>query len=188
VSRPPETVTALLQRWSAGDEAALDRLLPLVYGELRRLAASFLARERPGHTLQPTAVVHEAYLRLVDQQGVRVEDRGHFLAIAARLMRQILVDHARARDAAKRGGKTRKLTLDDGVISFERDPELIALDDALSSLAELDVRQSRIVEMRFFGGLSIEETAEAVGISPATVKREWDSAKAWLRREISGPA
>ena len=184
VAPRPETITALLHRWSRGDQAALDRLMPIVYGELRRLAASFLSRERPGHTLQPTAVVHEAYLRLVGQQGIPIQDRSHFLGIAARLMRQILVDHARARDAAKRGGGARKLALEDFELSPERDPELIALDDALTSLAALDARQSQIVELRFFGGLSIEETAQAVGVSPATVKREWDSARAWLRREV----
>jgi len=179
-------VTALLQEWSRGDASALDRLLPLVYGELRRLAASFLSRERPGHTLQPTAVVHEAYLRLVDEKGVAIKDRGHFLGIASRLMRQILVDHARSRGAAKRGGGAPKLALEDSVLSLERGPELIALDDALTSLAALDERQSQIVELRFFGGLSIAETAETVGVSPATIKREWDSARAWLRREVSG--
>lgn len=180
----PDTVTGLLQDWGRGDTAALDRLVPLVYGELRRLAASFLARERPDHTLQPTAVVHEAYLRLVDQRSVSVQDRSHFLAIAARVMRQILVDHARSRNAAKRGGGRPTLALDDTVLSGERDAELVALDQALSSLGALDERQSRIVELRFFGGLSIEETANAVGVSPATVKREWESARAWLRREM----
>jgi RNA polymerase sigma factor (TIGR02999 family) len=160
--------------------------MPLVYTELRRFAASFLAEERRGHTLQPTAVVHEAYLRLVGQQGVPVQDRAHFLRIAARLMRQILVDHARSRGAAKRGGGAPKLALEDSVLSSERGPELIALDDALTSLAALDLRQSQIVELRFFGGLSIAETADAVGISPATVKREWASARAWLHREVSG--
>lgn len=181
-----ETVTVLLQLWSQGDQAALNRLMPLVYGELRRLAASFLAQERPGHTLQPTAVVHEAYLRLVDQPGIAIQNRAHFLAIAARLMRQILVDHARARTAVKRGGGAPRLVLEDSLLSLERGPELIALDDALTSLAALDERQSRIVELRFFGGLSIAETAETVGVSPATVKREWDSARAWLRLEVGG--
>lgn len=182
---PSDTVTTLLRQWSQGDSKALDRLLPLVYGELRRLAASFLRQENPGHTLQPTAVVHETYLRLVGGKAVDVEDRAHFLRIAARLMRQILVDHARKRNAAKRGSGTPTLALDEFAISSERDAEMVALDDALAALAELDARQSQIVELRFFGGLSIVETAEVVGVSPATVKRDWDSARAWLRREVS---
>ncbi len=184
--REPETVTALLREWRRGDRTALDRLMPLVYDELRRLAADFLARERPDHTLQPTAVVHEAYVRLVGREAPTIRDRVHFLAIAARLMRQILVDHARSRNAAKRGGGAPRLSLDEAVLTSKRGPELIALDDALTALAALDARQSQVVELRFFGGLSISETAEVVGVAEATVKREWDSARAWLRREVGG--
>ena len=186
VTRQPGTVTALLHQWSRGDRDALNRLMPLVYDELRQLAGSFLARERPDHTLQPTAVVHEAYLRLVDAPAATIRDRAHFHGIAARLMRQILVDHARSRQARKRGGKGRKISLDDTVLSFERDSELVALDEALDVLSALDPRQSHVVELRFFGGLSVVETAEVVGTSPATVKRDWDSARAWLHRELRG--
>lgn len=182
----PATVTALLKDWGNGDRAALDRLMPLLYDELRSLAAASLARERPNHTLVPTAVVHEAYLRLVDVKEAEFRDRAHFLGIAARLIRQILVDHARSRNALKRGGGNGSLVLDEALFSREREPELIALDDALTGLETLDRRQSQVVELRFFGGLSVEETAEVVGISPATVKREWQLARAWLRREVSG--
>lgn len=159
--------------------------MPLVYDELRRLASAYMRRERPDHTLQATALVHEAYLRLVDQTQIDWRGRAHFFSIAARLMRQILVDHARERNAAKRGGGMTRLALDDAV-SFARDSEidLIALDDALKTLASFDQQQSQIVELRFFGGLTIEETSEVLDVSPSAVKREWGLAKAWLRREI----
>lgn len=179
----PREVTALLRDWSGGDRQALERLMPLVYGELRRLAASYLRRERPDHTLQPTALVNEAYLRLVDQRSVSWANRAHFFGIAAQLMRRILVDHARRRQAAKRAAVYR-VTATAGSPSGDRAPELLALDGALSDLEKLDARQARIVELRFFAGLTVEETAEVTGVSPATVKREWRTARAWLRREI----
>jgi RNA polymerase sigma factor (TIGR02999 family) len=164
----------------------LGQLLPLVYHELRRLAERHLRREAPGHTLQATALVHEAYLRLVDQQQVTWQSRAHFFGVAANLMRQILMQHARAKHAEKRGGQQRKLYLDEaGVIAAGQDLDLVALDDALNDLAAVAPRQSRVVELRFFGGLSVEETAAVLDISPATVKREWNMAKAWLHREIS---
>lgn len=178
-------VTQILQEVSGGDRDAPARLMPLVYDELRRLADHYLRQERPDHTLQPTALVHEAYLKLIDQTRVDWQNRAHFFGVAAQLMRRILVDHARRHRASKRGGFQQKLTLDEAVdYSQPRDVDLIALDDALNALAKLDERQSRIVELRFFGGLTIEETAEALGISPATVKVDWSMAKAWLRREI----
>jgi RNA polymerase sigma factor (TIGR02999 family) len=181
-SRP---ISQLLARWNAGDEEALRALVPLVYKELRRIARRYLQKERPGHTLQSAALVHEAYLRLNKQGAAHPENRAHFFAIAAELMRQILVDYARSRRAAKRGGG-QELTLDDATYSAKnKDVDLIALDDALSGLAKLDPQQSRIVELRFFGGLSIEETSQVLGISPATVKREWATARAWLHHEIS---
>jgi RNA polymerase sigma factor (TIGR02999 family) len=177
-------VTRLLLRWTEGDQKALDDLLPLVYDELRRLARSYLQRERSGHTLQSTALVNEAYLRLVDQ-NVSWQSRAHFFGIAAQMMRRILVDHARARDAAKRGAGDFKVTLDEDIaVSGARDVDVIALDIALENLAKLDPQQGRIVELRFFAGLSIEETAEVLSISPATVKRDWAMAKAWLSREM----
>jgi RNA polymerase sigma factor (TIGR02999 family) len=184
-------VTALLRDWSGGDRAALERLMPLVYQELRRLAASYLRVERPDHTLQPTALVHEAYLRLVDQRGVSWQNRAHFFGIAAQMMRRILVDHARRRQAAKRDATVLRLQASTGSggdgggeDGFARDPELLALDQALCGLESMDARQARIVELRFFGGLTVEETAEVAGVSPATVKREWRTARAWLAREI----
>jgi len=179
-------VTVLLAASSSGDKEAMDKLLPLVYDELRRLAQSHLRRERPGHTLQSTALVHEAYLRLVDQKQVQWHGRAHFFALASQMIRRILVDHARAHKAGKRGAGAQNLSLDEALaIPGKRDLDLIALDDALTGLAALDPQQSRIVELRFFGGLSIEETAEVVGLSTATVNREWASARAWLFREIS---
>lgn len=179
-------VTQILQEVSGGDKDAPARLMPLVYDELRRLANHYLRQERPDHTLQPTALVHEAYLKLIDQSRVDWQNRAHFFGVAAQSMRRILVDHARGHRASKRGGVQQKLTLDEAVdYSQSRDIDLVALDDALNLLAELDQRQSRIVELRFFGGLTIEETAEALGVSPATVKVDWSMAKAWLRREIS---
>ncbi len=182
-------VTQLLVNWSNGDREALERLTPLVYSELRRLASRYLRRERQGHTLQSTALVHEAYLRLIDQRHVHWQNRAHFFGIAAQLIRRILVDHARSHHAQKRGSDVCKLSLDEAVATAEkRDLNLVALDDALDTLARIDEQQSRIVELRFFTGLSIEETAEVLGISPATVKRDWAAAKAWLYREISGSA
>jgi RNA polymerase sigma factor (TIGR02999 family) len=186
VQVPTPDVTQILQEVSGGDRDAPARLMPLVYDELRRLADHYLRQERPDHTLQPTALVHEAYLKLVDQTRVDWQNRAHFFGVAAQLMRRILVDHARRHRASKRGGFQQKLALDDAVdYSQPQDLDLVALDDALNALAQMDARQSQIVEMRFFGGLTIEETAEALGISPATVKVDWSMAKAWLRREIS---
>jgi len=176
-------VTQLLHRWTGGDQRALNDLLPVVYDEMRRLARSYLNRERAGHTLQSTALVHEAYLKLVDQ-NVSWQNRAHFFGIAAQVMRRILVDHARARNAAKRGDGLR-ITFDERMaISDARDLDVLALDRALHDLAQLDEQQGRIVELRFFAGLSIEETAEVLTISPATVKRDWSMAKAWLSRAM----
>lgn len=181
----PGEVTRILQAWGRGDQQAVNRLMPLVYGELRSLARRYMRRERSDHTLQATALVHEAYLRLVDQSGVTWQNRAHFLGVAAQAMRRILVDHARRHHAAKRGGPAFRVSLDDVVIAAkERSEDLLALDDALSRLTAIDPRQGQIVELRLFSGLTVEETAEAVGTSPATVKREWMSAKAWLTREV----
>jgi RNA polymerase sigma factor (TIGR02999 family) len=178
-------ITSLLRDWRNGDKAAMDRLLPVVYDELRRLAASFFRRERQNHTLQPTALVHEAYMHLVDQSCVGWESRAHFFGAAAQLMRRILVDHARSHNAAKRGGGEIRVSLaDDMALVEQRELDLIALDSALDELAALDPQQARTVELRFFGGLSIEETAAVLGISQATVKREWNSAKAWLYHQM----
>ncbi len=178
-------VTQLLLEFSAGDQDALNKLMPLVYEELRTLANRALHREHPGHTLNTTALVHEAYLRLVDQHNVQWQHRANFLGVAAQMMRRILVDHARGHAAAKRGGPNGKVALDDAVVAAdERGVDLAALDEALSRLAGFDEQQSRVVELRFFGGLTIVEAAEVLGISPATVKREWTVARAWLRREI----
>jgi RNA polymerase sigma factor (TIGR02999 family) len=182
---PPKDVTRLLIRLTEGDRAVLDDLLPLVYGELRRVAAGYLRRENSGHTLQPTALVNEAYIRLVDQTQVRWQNRAHFLGVAAQMMRRILVDHARGRQAEKRGGDYQKLSLDENIdVSGDRSAELVALDEALDRLAELDPQKSRIVELRFFGGLSVEETAEVIGVSAPTVKRQWRMAKAWLYGQV----
>jgi RNA polymerase sigma factor (TIGR02999 family) len=180
-------VTELLVRWRDGDREALDTLMPLVYAELRRLAQHYLRSERTDHTLQGTALVHEAYLRLAGQSPPQWQNRAHFFGIAAHIMRQILVEHARANSAAKRGGKNAsKLTLDAAFeIQQKTDVDVIALDEALDRLSALDPQQSRIVELRFFAGLTIEDTAEVIGISPATVKRDWTSARAWLHREIA---
>ena len=178
-------VTQLLIAWGNGDKSALDELLPLVYDELRRLARQYMRRERPGNTLQTSALVNEAYLRLIDQRDVRWQNRAHFYGIAAQLMRRILVDHARKRSYQKRGGGAHRVTLEEGlIVSDERAGDIVALDDALNSLADIDQRQSRIVELRFFAGLSIEETAEVLAVSPGTVMRDWTFAKAWLRRAI----
>ena len=180
-------VTQLLADWSNGDLHAREALLPLVYAELRRLAASQLRRERPDHILQPTALVHEAYLRLVEERRVDWHGRSHFFGVAATLMRRILVDHARAHLAGKRGGTVAKVPLTDTIaMSRERPADLVALDESLTRLALLDVQQSRVVELRVFAGLSVAETSRALGISSATVKRDWAVAKAWLTREIHG--
>ncbi|MFL6447339.1 MAG: sigma-70 family RNA polymerase sigma factor [Bryobacteraceae bacterium] len=181
----PQDVTGLLVRWRTGDREALDALTPLVYDELRRLAKSYLRRERPDHTLDGTALVHEAYMRLVDQRNVEWRNRNHFFALAAELIRRILVDHARARIAAKRGGANVKLSLDEALApADEKDLNILALDDALAALGKADPQQSRIVELRYFAGLTIEETADVMEISPATVKRDWTTAKAFLKREM----
>ena len=182
---PSQDVSDLLQKWQSGDQEALQALVPVVYQELHRLAHHYLRGERPNHTLQSTALVHEAYLRLAQQNPARFADRNHFVAVAALSMRQILVEYARNRHAAKRDAGFR-LTLDDAVSLLKgRGVELVALDDALKDLARLDPEQGQIVELRFFGGLSIEETAQVLGISPATVKRHWTTARVWLHREMS---
>ena len=179
------SITDLLIVGREGDKAALDELFPLVYSELRRLAQSYLGRERPDHTLQPTALVHEAYMRLVDQHKVDWRDRAQFFGLAAQMMRRILVNHAEAHNAAKRGGGLARVTLEESVSwEGEREMDLVSLDEALTGLGRLDARQARVVELRFFAGLSIDETAQVLEISPATVKREWTMAKAWLRREL----
>jgi RNA polymerase sigma factor (TIGR02999 family) len=181
---PSQPVSELLVRWRAGDREALEKLVPLVYKELREIAHYQLQRERPGHTLQSAALVHEAYLRLADQKPFEADNRAHFLAVASRLMRQILVDYARSHAAAKRGADLR-VELDAALISpQERNAEVIALDEALKTLSQIDEQQGQIVEMRFFGGLSIEEIGEVLGLSRSTVKREWNVAKAWLLREM----
>jgi RNA polymerase sigma factor (TIGR02999 family) len=182
----PQELTRLLIGWSDGNQEALQQLMPLVYDELRRLAAAYLRRERPDHTLQSGALVSEAYLRLIDQTRVRWKNRAHFFGVAAQMMRRILVDHARNRVAMKRGAGATIISIDNAIVG--KDPQnldLIALDDALNKLASFDEQQSKIVELRFFGELSIEETAEVLGISPATVKRDWAVAKAWLFRQMS---
>jgi RNA polymerase sigma factor (TIGR02999 family) len=185
-TRAPRSVTQLLLDWRNGDPRALDKLMPLVYDELHRLAARYMRRERPDHTLQPTALIHEAYLRLADQRNLQWQNRAQFFAIAAQLMRRIVMKHAHRRHAAKRGGAARKLSIDEAIdLSRERAADLIALDDALTSLATIDPQEGRIVELRFFGGLTVEETAEVLGVSSATVKREWRTAKAWLRKEVA---
>ena len=180
-------VTQLLRGWSQGDRAALDWLLPLVYRDLHRQAERFMRAQSPGHTLQVTGLVHEAYLRLVDQEGVEWQSRAHFFGVAGKAMRSILVDHARARGAAKRGGGGQQLTLGaaDAAAGAEPGVDVLALDEALTRLAELNPEHSRLVELRYFAGLSIEETAEVLGVSPATVKRQWQVVRAWLRRELT---
>lgn len=183
----PEEISQLLTHWSKGDKAALDKLIPLVYAELRRLARHYIRGERADLTLQTSALVNEAYLRLVDYRKMRWQDRAHFFAIAAQLMRRILVEHARKRRAAKRGGGAVQISLSGAASAKEqRTVDLIALDRALGELADIDERRSRIVELRYFGGLNIEETAAALEVSPVTVQREWRIAKAWLHRAISG--
>ena len=180
-----KSITQLLVAWSDGDGAALDQLVPLVEAELHRLARSYMRGERQGHTLQTTALVNEAYLRLIDQKHVRWQNRAHFLAIAAQVMRRILVDYARRRHYQKRGGGAIQVTLADAEsLADERTPDLVALDEALASLSEIDPRRSQVVELRFFGGLSIEETAEVLKVSPTTVERDWTIAKAWLHKTL----
>lgn len=181
-----ENVIQLLVDWRNGDQGAFDKLTPMVYDELHRLANRYIRRERRDHTLQSTALVNEAYLRLVDQRSVSWQNRAHFFGVAAQLIRRILVDHARSHNAAKRGAGIVKISLDEAIGPPTGDLNLIALNDALSGLAKMDPQQGRIVELRFFTGLSIEETAELLGISPATVKRDWTTAKAWLYREMAG--
>ena len=183
---PPDNITRLLIELSNGDRAAVDLLLPVIYDELRKLAANYLRRERVDHTLQPTALVHEAYLRLIDQSRVNWQNRAHFFGVAAQIMRRLLVDHARKHNAEKRGQDFQKLSLDENIDrAVERSAELIALDDALKTLATFDAQKARMVELRYFGGLSIEETADILNISPRTVRREWQRARAWLYRMIS---
>jgi RNA polymerase sigma factor (TIGR02999 family) len=183
----PRDVTQLLMSWSDGDESALEKLVPLVYGELRRLAGQYMRRERRDHTLQTTALINEAYLQLIDIRKMHWQNRAHFFALCARLMRRILVDFARSRQYAKRGGGAQPLSLDQSVlVSPEYSPDLLAVDDALQALAKFDGRKAQVVELRFFGGLTIEETAEALKVSPETVRRDWRLAKAWLLRELSG--
>lgn len=183
----PEEVTQLLLAWSDGDQAALDKLVPLVYEELHRLAHRYINRERSGNTLQTTALAHEAYLRLVDGKSVRWQNRAHFFAVAAQTMRRILVDLARTRHSLKCGGRAQQVSLDEGmVISPERSVDLLALDEALGRLAALNPRQSQVVELRYFGGLTDEEVGEVVKVSPRTVRSDWSLAKVWLYRELSG--
>ena len=189
MSSPPGDVTRLLVAWSKGDRDALEDLIPVVYAELRRIAARHFRHERPGHTLQPTVLVHEAYLKMVDQDHARWQNRAQFFGVAAQLMRRILVDHARTHAAAKRGGGMTPITLVDVAdASPPRGVDVIALDEALTRLTGLYPEQGRLVELRYFGGLTIEETGEAMGTSPATVKRQWTVARAWLLRDLKGEA
>jgi RNA polymerase sigma factor (TIGR02999 family) len=184
--QPPEGITQLLVDWEKGDQAAMEKLMPLVYSELRRLATNYLRRERAGHTLQPTALVNEAYLKLIDQRNTRWQNRAHFFGIAAQLMRRILVDHARQRQAVKRGGVDQQrlsITSAETVIK-QLQIDLLALNEAMDELAQMDPQQSRIVELKFFGGLSIEEIAEVLSIGHATVERDWKMARAWLRKQL----
>jgi len=182
----PGTISRLLVDWRDGDKTALDRLVPLVYRELRRLAGYYMRRQRADHTLQTSALINEAYLRLIDHKNMRWENRAHFYAVAAQAMRRILVDHARSRGYAKRGGGALKVSFDEAVIGAEeRAAELIALDDALQDLVAIDPRKCQIVELRYFGGLSVDETAEVIGVSSVTVMREWRSAKGWLLKAIT---
>ena len=182
----PEEITELLIDWGKGDQAALEKLMPLVYNELRRLAGNYLRREPAGHTLQPTALVNEAYLKLIGQRNAKWQNRAHFFAISAKLMRRILVDHARQRQAANRGGSEQELLSITSAETLLKQPEidLLALNEALDELAQMDPQQGRIVELKFFGGFSIEETAEVLNISHATVERDWKMARAWLRRQL----
>ena len=182
---PPE-VSQLLHAWSNGDQTARDKLIPLVYDELRQMARRYMERQRPGHTLQSTELIHEAYLRLVDQQDVHWQNRAHFFGVAAKAMRSILVDYARTKHAAKRGGEILQVSLDEAAtVGTERTAELAALDDALEHLATFDPRKCQVVEMRYFGGLTVEETAEVLHVSPETVARDWRLARTWLLRELA---
>ncbi len=182
----PKEVTQLLLAWRNGDEAAFDQLLPLVYDELRRMARHHMRRERRDHTLQTSALVHEAYLRLLDHEGIDWQNRAHFFGLAAQAMRRVLVDYARRRNFAKRSGAAQRVMLEEAAsLAEERAAEVVALDDALQGLAQFDPRKSRVVELRYFGGLSIEETAEVLGIAAATVVRDWNTAKAWLWQEMN---
>ncbi len=179
-------ITQMLVDWGNGDQAALEKLTPLVYNELHKLARRYMGRERPGHTLQTSALVNEAYVRLIDWKEVKWQNRAHFFAVSAQLMRRILVDFARSRNYAKRGGGARNVSLEEAtVVSREKSADLVALDDALDSLAQLNERQSRVVELRFFGGLELEEIAEVLNVSVGTVRRDWSLARAWLHRELN---
>ncbi len=179
-------ISALLRAWSGGDQSALERLTPIVYDELRRLARRYMKRERPGHSLQTTALVNEAYMRLVDYERMHWQDRAHFFAVSAQVMRRILVEHAR-RHNLKRGGDVQHVSLEEAaVVGGDQDADLVALDDAMNALARIDPRKVQVVEMRFFGGLSVEETAEVLRVSPVTVKRDWRGARAWLYRKLTG--
>lgn len=185
----PQEITTLLLAWGSGDRAALDQLMPLVHDELRRMAHRYLGRERAGHTLQSAALVNEAYLKLIGERQMDWQNRAHFFAVAARVMRQILVDYARTRNRDRRGGGAQRVSLEDALaVASEQSAELVALDDALHGLAAFDERKSKVAELRFFGGLSVEETAEVLQVSPVTVMREWRLAKAWLYRELSREA
>jgi RNA polymerase sigma factor (TIGR02999 family) len=186
MSREPGEVTQLLKAWCGGDARALQELVPLVESELRRLARRYLGREAGGNTLQPTALVNEAYLRLIDWKGVEWQNRAHFYAVAAKIMRRVLVNHALARGRQKRGGSALAVSLTEAGAKTDRAADVVALDEALQMLATLDDRKSQVVELRFFGGLSAEETAQVLGISPRTVHREWDLARSWLFRELTG--
>jgi len=180
-----QTITELLVQWSEGDQAALDRLTPLVYDELRQMARTYLRGERPDHTLQATALVHEAYLRLIDQREVRWQNRAHFFGIASQMMRRVLVNHALARAAGKRGGGAQKIQLEEAEgLAVSPEVEILALDEAMKQLEKLDPLQNRVVELRYFGGLTVEEAAEVLNLSAATVKREWSTARLWLRRQL----
>jgi len=187
MAAPPEGITQLLRAWGDGDQQALEKLTPLVYNELHRVAHRYMADERAGHTLQTTALVNEVYLRLVDVRGVSWQNRAHFFAICARTMRRILIDFARSRQYQKRGGEAVSVTLDDALgVSSQPAVDFVALDDAMKGLGKLEPRKSQVVELRFFGGLSVEETAEVLKISPDTVMRDWKFVRAWLARELSG--
>jgi RNA polymerase sigma factor (TIGR02999 family) len=187
VEIPAHDVTELLHAWSEGDPRALEQLAPLVYKELHRLAHRYMAREKPGHTLQTTALVNEAYLRLVDAGKVNFQNRAHFFAVSAQVMRRILVEFARRQGSRKRGGEVQRVSIEESLVVYgERGADLVALDDALQALAAIDARRSRVVELRFFGGLSVEETAAVLRVSPETVMHDWKLAKAWLLREMSG--
>jgi len=182
---PQDGITQLLQRWSRGDRAAAEEILPLVYGELRRIAEGHFRKERPGHTLQATALVHEAWMRLAEESGLRWQSRVQFFGLVAHLIRRILVDHARRQNRLKRGGGAQRVSLDEAMeVAAGRPPELVALDDALERLAEVDPRKAKVVELRFFAGLTVEETAEVLGVSVETVGREWRRARAWLFQDL----